>query len=927
MIMASFLQKMFKTKTVTPQWQHQDTKVRLESISSELSIETLVLLAKKDEAKSVRIKAISHLESLTNLAALFSDKNTEIKQAALEKYLQIATGASGTQLQIDNLGDIKSKHENSTEILLVIASESSDQKMAQAAMDLIQDEAALYEFIMNSNSAKARVKAADRITISSMLKAIETKFKGKDKTLHRLVKNKLQQQQEAQADIEAKQQATQSLLNQAKQLTTMAFGPTYEGVLAHIKQAWKKSQFTEKFENEFSEFIIKCESILLQHKVQQQAIDTEKKLQQEALILHNQAINLIHNTLKEYKEKSVKSVNDVTVVLNEIEGQWIKAEQLSKAPKSLALEYSTELAAIKDIYNALGNLNSADELLNKKHSSIDSMLKQKKAIKSLVDSIKWPADISEPANLAKLLKADSEIEAIIVQLKESEKSNVHSIEEKINELKVELDNGNLKNADKIQQQIKRNMSQVERNQSKHLQASFQSLTSELERLKDWKGFVAEPKFVELCAGMEGLIESTLDPKDLAKAIQSLQNQWKALGSLGDKKQHNQLWSRFKTASDIAYKPCQQFYDNQSNSRAFNLEQRQVICEQLEALFEHQDWEDANWKALQKIIDKSFHEYKKFAPVDRAANSAIQKRFNEATTAIKQKLQGYYQSNLDAKQALIDECSSLLESEDISDAINRCKEIQSIWKTIESAGKTEQSLWIQFRQKCDAIFELRNQAYQAKKDHTETLIDSAKNLLEQAKLLESSASQDALKQLIGYKLEIQLMDIPSKVKVAKDHGISAIEEQVKSNIEQATKNQSSQRWTNAQEISAKIAQFELDSDESLDSLKIIINGTDLPKAALDILIKRLESPIVANSKALKAHCLDFEIAMGIDSPAEDQQDRMAVQIKRLQENMGKQQPSRQEASMKAQLTWFGLGGTANDYQTYQDRFFAAVKQTN
>jgi exonuclease SbcC len=925
--MASFLQKIFKTKTITPQWQHESASVRLESISSDLPAEVLILLAKKDDAKSVRLKAISQLESLTELATLFSDKNTEIKQATLKKYLKIATEAAGTQQQIDNLGDIKSKHENSTEILLIIASESSDQKMAEAAMDLIQDEAALYDFIMSSNSAKSRVKAAEKINISSMLKAIEAKFKGKDKTLHRLVKNKLQQQQDTQARIEAKQQATESLLNQAKQLTSQAFSPTFEGQLAHLKQAWKKAEFTNTYNDDFLNYITQCESVLSQVKAQQQTIEIENQVKQDALSFHNQAIELIDSTLKQYKEKNVKSATEVTAALTEIEGHWNKGQELSQASKSVTSDYTTELNIIKDIENALISLNNIEGLINKKNNNIDAMQSQKKAIKALINSIKWPKDISTPANLTKLLTAESEIDNSIEKLKDGEKSNIESVERKIDELKVELDNGNLKNADKIQQYIKKELTQIERNQSKHLQANFQTLTSELERLKDWKGFVAEPKFVELCESMEGLIDSALEPKDLAKAIQSLQNQWKALGSLGDKKQHNQLWARFKIASDLAYKPCQEFYDGQSNSRAFNLEQRQVICEQLEALFQQQNWDQANWKALQKIIDKSFHEYKKFAPVDRAVNSAIQKRFNEATSAIKQKLQGYYQSNLDAKQALIDECSSLLEAEDISGAINRCKEIQNIWKTIESAGKTEQSLWIEFRKKCDAIFELRNQAYQAKKEHTDSLIDAAKSLLEQAKLLGSATTTDALKQLIQYKLEIQLMDIPSKIKAAKDHEIAAVEAQVKLNIEQASKNQDSQRWTNAQQISAKIADFELGSDDSLDSLKIIINETDLPKAAFEVLLKRLESPIETDTKGLQAHCLDFEIAMGIDSPVEDQQARMAVQIKRLQENMGKQQLNRQQANTQAQLTWFSFSGKADDYQAYQDRFFAAVKQAN
>jgi exonuclease SbcC len=930
--MASFLQKMFKPRAFKPQWQHEDASIRIEAITPELPYDTLVLIARNDEAQTVRLKAITLLHTLSDLAALFGDKNPSIKESALNQYLQIATGAAGTQQQIDNLVDIGNNHPNATEILLIIASASNHSKLAKAAMDLVHDEAALFEFIMQSNSAKARIKAAGKITTLSMLKEIEAKFKGKDKTLNRLAKNKIQEQLNAEAETETKKKKTESLLKQCQQLTVQAFSPTYEGQLAHLKQAWTKAEFTEHFNAEFSDCISQCEIVLSAHKEQQDAINAQQQLTIKALVFHNKAIEQIATDVKGYKERSPKSSDEVGGSLAQIEASWHQAEQLSKADSSLALEYSSELTMITNIHQALIKLDGIDEILNKKLTNIDSMVMQKKAIKSLLNSLNWPTDLPSPAGIAKLINAEAEVEKSIGQLKNNEQITLQSIADKIAELESELEKGNLKHAARIQQLIKKELPLVERNQTKHLQSSFQSLSSELDRLNDWKGFAAEPKFIELCENMESLVESTLEPKDLSDAIQLLQNQWKSLGGLGDKKQHNLLWARFKTASDKAYLPCQAFYDQKSNSRAFNLEQRQEICEQLEALFQMQNWDNANWKGLQKIIDKAFHEYKKFAPVDRAANTAIQARFNTATTAIKQKLGGYYQVNLDAKQALIDECSALLESDDINSAIERCKTIQNTWKTLESAGKSEQALWIKFREKCDAIFELRNQAFQAKKAQTDTLIESAQNIAQQAKLLEASPSNDSLKQLAQYKQDIQQLDIPEKIKVSKINGISTLETLVKSNIEQASKNQDVQSWVNAHEFSAKIAQWEIDPDtslESFESLQTLINQTELPKAVLEILLERLNSPAsintTTNAETLKAHCLDYEIAMGIDSPTGDQQARMAAQIKRLQENMGKQQPTRQQGSTQAQLDWFGFSGKAQGYQDYQARFLAALKQ--
>ena len=133
------------------------------------------------------------------------------------------------------------------------------------------------------------------------------------------------------------------------------------------------------------------------------------------------------------------------------------------------------------------------------------------------------------------------------------------------------------------------------------------------------------------------------------------------------------------------------------------------------------------------------------------------------------------------------------------------------------------------------------------------------------------------------------------------------------------------WQNARELSSEIALWELNPIKSAEEIEALIQQADIPKQATQVLLERLDSKQAILATDLQDHCLDFEIAMGIESPTEDKAARMAFQIKRLQENMGKTQPSRQVVIEQSQLTWFGLTASEASYAQYQTRFFDSLKR--
>jgi len=920
--MATFLQNLFK-----PKWQHKSAEMRLEAINTDLELDILINLAKSDDDLAVRKKAITYLTTLPDIRVFFSDKNTDIKNMAIRHYIEIATGADNAEQQIKNISQILTQHKNSTEILLTIACEAKDHELSQVALDLVHDEAALYDFIMISSSAKARLKAAEKITISSMLKKIESHFKGKDKTLHRFAKNKIQESIIAENTVLNAKENTASLLAQISLLSNQAFHPTYEGQLTHIKQAWGKAEYKDDLESNFIAAVSTCESTLEKHKEEQAKINSENAKKDESNSIFQSVLDTLQSNAKSYKETGVPDLVTITTDIKTAEEKWGQGTAIHSASKSMTADYQSAKDVLIALKNALDILDKNNNLLSKKTTNIDSKINLKKTTLSILDKIKWPTQFQKPTSLVEFETLASQLSNSITELQGSEQNHITETSNKLTELESAIENGNLKKAEKIQSDIKKELSLIERNHSKSIQSKFQFLSNQLSNLKDWKGFAAEPKFIELCENMEGLIGATIPVSELGESIKHLQEQWKALGSLGDKKQHDALWDRFKKASDQAYLPCKAHFKELSNLRTYNLEQRTIICEQLESLFQLQNWEDANWKALQKILDKAFHEYKTFSPVDRSVNATIQKRFSEATLSIKQKLQSFYQSNLSAKQAIINECNTLLKEEDLSSAIQTCKALQEQWRTIESAGKSEQALWTQFREKCDALFERRNEEFQAQKSKASGLIADAQSMVEQAKLLETSSDKDSLQATAQYKQDILTLNIPEKVANAKVHAISAIENTIKLNIEQANTSKKQQTWVNARELSNEISELELGAGHDSNTLQIKVQQTDLPNHVRDIFISRLESPTTVDAATLKNHCLDFEITMGIESPSSDQQERMAMQIKRLQENMGKTQPSRHEFSVHALLSWFAFSAKTDDYKGYKDRFFNAMDKSS
>lgn len=917
--MASFLKNLF-----TPKWQHTDPKVRLSALDEALEPSILVQLAKNDNDQAVRLKATNLLSDEKTLLELVNDKSEDIKQLAAKQLIAVTLKSEDETQQQTNLAQI-----TDPDVLTVIANYAHNT-LAQQAIGQIHDEPTLLAFILQCPSAKNRHLAAQHIQTKNALKEIEHAFLNKDKTLVRLAKQKLTDINQSLEAEQAKQAQIDKLLNDAHELAEHAFSPTYAGQIARLKQSWGLENTTEQQNSKFAADISKCDEKLAENQAIQAKLDEAKAAQQEAQKLQLQALECTQDFFAKCKSSApeLSEINDVIAQVNAI---WQHAINLNQPLESqIKKEFEALLKPLINLQASLNYLEKTAIDFKPLHACLENnvladLQTQQKQLKTTIKSVNWPAEFPTHKTLNSLSTLHNEIENALLDLQKDEKHVLNQLENTLKDMQQAVENGQAKSAKHIQNTIRKQLEKIDPSKAKSYKNSFQSISQSLKELQDWQGFATLPKFQELCSQMESLIDADLAPKERANAIQQLQEKWKSLGSLPSQKQQQALWQTFKQASDKAYEPCQAYFSEMANVRKYNLEQRTIICNELEHYYKINDWESANWKSVQQILDKAHLEFKQFSPVDRTQKKAILDRFHKATQTIHGKLVEHYKHNAQQKQTLIDDVTALHELDDINQAIEACKHIQEQWKTKGNAGRAERQLWQTFREQCDNLFEKRQAISQARKHQFDQNIQQANLLVDQLTANTSNSIKATKDQLSAVQQQISALELPKKIKLGIDKRLSDFNQYLDKARSDEKRIAQHNLWLNAQNVAQQLSQAE-QSGEMDAQFKDSLLTANIPQNVRAIFNKRLsEQPKTGAQETFAQLCLELEILLDAPSPEQDQAQRMALQVARLQKNMGQKLPTLEEQLRELQCRWFALPANETDYPSLHDRFFDTLNK--
>ena len=236
------------------------------------------------------------------------------------------------------------------------------------------------------------------------------------------------------------------------------------------------------------------------------------------------------------------------------------------------------------------------------------------------------------------------------------------------------------------------------------------LNSEARELDFKKNLEAK---THLCEAAEKLA----DEEDVISAfhqLQKLHQEYREIGPVA-KELREEIWQRFKAASTVINKRHQQHFDDLRAREEENLAKKTALCERVEAIYNEENKNTADWEKHTKEIIDIQTEWKTIGFAPQKMNVKIFERFRAACDAFFaskaehfRELKDSFKENADKKRALIEKAKALQDSTDWRSTSDKLIALQKEWKTIGVVPKKlGDQLWEEFLAACNKFFEARN----------------------------------------------------------------------------------------------------------------------------------------------------------------------------------------------------------------------------
>ena len=934
-----------------PKWQNQKAEVRLravEEISHDApdSNQILEQLAQTDPDQNVRQAATSRLNNLPLLTEIArKEQNEMIRRSALDRICCLIVDQHVAPIEqrraaLDQL--------DSPNLLTHVVLKSSDQALQSHALDKITDQHALATIIRSASLAQLRRQAAEKMRDGELIDALIKETLGRDKTVSRILRNTQAELQQAEQEMLAQQQRCEELCSSIEQLANGEYFPQYGAKLNALKQQWEQSADSANHDQisrasaAFSAAEERQRQVLAEQEAQRLAAEQAARLEaeQKAVIeeLRRFASELVQNAAQSEQPDVVN-----TQVLGLLKRRW---EDLEETTPELQKRYQRE-------YERCGKLLAATEALISEANNIQQLVQKAsdadtlstaqlekliKQCRSKTSDINWPSAENKAAAVRALETSRRALEQNLKQLKQQSQSEFKAFEALLAQLEEVIAQGLSKDADRLQKQAEQTHQRLGNSCPKALERQFRQLTAQVQEMQEWRGFAVSPKKESLCEQMEALIDSGMEPQQLANKIRELQQQWKLLDSTDPVHSHR-IWKRFKQAADEAYKPCEQYFNNQKELREKNLLSRHKLCDQLQTYLDAINWDDVNWKELDGLLKQAKREWREHSPVDRSPGKKAQTRFNELLAQLENPLKAYRQENAELKRRLIEEVQALLEQDDLSTATDEVKEIQVRWKEIGPTFRNkEQQLWQQFRELCNDVFDRFHQVRREQSElkssvslQVDKICDEMEDALSQfiglraleSLLDEADAIYNELEEQLSDELAQEFQELQDALEDQRSALLSMVDDQVKALQRKAILCDQ-----------LEMALLEGGHEETLgavydawmDNIQLPTKFHDAMENRLQTLVSlaeqdgdALHSCLTEQESRLRQLCIRLEIALGQPSPDEDQALRMEYQMQRLQQALAQQEEALNLKAVKALRCEWLCVPFSNHYPALVQRF--------
>lgn len=431
--------------------------------------------------------------------------------------------------------------------------------------------------------------------------------------------------------------------------------------------------------------------------------------------------------------------------------------------------------------------------------------------------------------------------------------------------------------------LKENYASLDPQRQQRFSRRYETLLAAIAELEEWNRTVALPKLVELVDAAELLASTPLaDAAAQAEAVKELRQRWRDVALPGTQDSEAlALIERFEQASEQAFAPCREHYAELEKQRHANLQQREQICGELDALWQLQQSGELEQAELESRYRKLNHRWQQSGEVPYEHKAALFKRYRSLQQPLKQALEQCYEQNGAIKQKLLAQAQQL-DSNDLAAAQEQYKALRRAWRDAGYAGRDERTLWNEFEQLGKALRQAEDKQRKVLRDGWQQNEQAMQAIIEQMAATDlNSLSRHAIGELEQTHRDA-LAQIGELSNRRKNELKRAAEHQL-ARFKQARQQHKQRQHQQAIEQLFSVVGELCSAELSEDAASATIARVTLPgwQRKLDSWMQ--QAPL-ADLDGQRKVVVKAELLAGCESAAEDEPLRNELQMQRLQQRM-------------------------------------------
>ena len=495
------------------------------------------------------------------------------------------------------------------------------------------------------------------------------------------------------------------------------------------------------------------------------------------------------------------------------------------------------------------------------------------------------------------------------------------------------------------------------------------LLQQLAELERWESFGQHNARLQLCERAQAVATQTLDPQQLALEVRKLRTEWKALDQ-----QHagvpvpRALWERFDAACEKAYAPAAKHYAELAARNKEARRQREEFSAKAAAHALTLLDEPRDWREIERWLRETDRTWRQgdLGSVNPDAWKKLDARLKAALAPLRDALSAARDQAMESRRALIAEAAALASKAMERDALSHIRAIQARWqeqaRALALRRRDEGTLWEQFRAACDAVFNARqakrNEEDVRKHDVRRTLENICAQLEQLALVMDKGATEKD-DQAIRRALR-ELREEWNKQSAGSGPALRDLEPRFRKADTAVEAMLSGRVRSRGAAVWKTLAAKERLCD-ALDSLVHSGAGTAesvappaalqeqwlalhaLPAAWEQKMIARRDAALCALSDAAagseyrgrigpsmesrRQSLVELELSLGLDSPAEFQAQRLALQVNQLKERFRGSATTGTDTPDERLLGWCARPGVSSALDRQRcERIFSEIEKT-